>query len=551
MAIRDILVPQMGEGLQEVLISALLKRPGDSVERDEILYTMETDKADMDVESPHAGILREWLVEEGDVVSIGSPVARIETATADLEQDAPDPAALPKGTSAALPSRPGAAAPRRESRSRGGRAAGTVRGRSDVLVAPRARARCRELGLSEEEIAQIPADGILLPADVERYLAVREARGEGALPAPAEAAFEDLPLPRQQQVFNFRLKRSAEQVIPATMVRRLEWSRFEAAVEALRRRHVGVQVSDFDVFAYCVAQTSIDHPRFRSRLVAPATVRTHRHLNLGVAVQRGAEELVTAVVPRADRLDFPSFVTTAGEAVRRALEGEDQATDEVQLHLSFVSAYQITEAVPVVVAPAAAVLFLGAPFGPPSWREANLGTTFDHRLINGVGAAEFLNDLAGRLEQLGNEEPVAETVAGAPAALRDLLEAAAPDERRDRLEILVGEQIAALIERDPAEVRPEEPLRNLGLDSRLAVELTRRLASGLNLTLPPTLLWAYPTSAELASHLAQKLGGVVGADSEPAPRPELDGASVASLLDEIDRLSDDEAQDLLDDRLRT
>src|SRR6266404_5942461 len=78
MAILDVLVPQLGEGLQEVLVRKLLKKPGELVERDEPIYVMETDKADVEVESPYAGILKEWLVEEGKVLPIGALVARIE-----------------------------------------------------------------------------------------------------------------------------------------------------------------------------------------------------------------------------------------------------------------------------------------------------------------------------------------------------------------------------------------------------------------------------------------------------------------------------------------
>ena len=79
MAILDVVVPQLGEGLQEVLVQKLLKKPGELVERDEPIYIMETDKADVEVESPYAGTLKEWLVEEGKVLAVGALIARIES----------------------------------------------------------------------------------------------------------------------------------------------------------------------------------------------------------------------------------------------------------------------------------------------------------------------------------------------------------------------------------------------------------------------------------------------------------------------------------------
>ena len=69
--IREVRVPQLGEGLQEVRVLAFRKQPGERVRADEILFEMETDKAVVEVESRYAGILQEWLVEEGELVPIG------------------------------------------------------------------------------------------------------------------------------------------------------------------------------------------------------------------------------------------------------------------------------------------------------------------------------------------------------------------------------------------------------------------------------------------------------------------------------------------------
>lgn len=79
MALLDILIPQMGEGLQEVILVSRQKQPGEFVKRDELLYSMETDKAVMEVESPYEGVLKEWLAADGATLPIGATVARIET----------------------------------------------------------------------------------------------------------------------------------------------------------------------------------------------------------------------------------------------------------------------------------------------------------------------------------------------------------------------------------------------------------------------------------------------------------------------------------------
>ena len=78
MSILDVTIPQMGEGLQEARLVRFLKQPGDSINRDEPIFEMETDKATMEIEAPVSGVLVEWLVAEDAIVPIGEVVGRIE-----------------------------------------------------------------------------------------------------------------------------------------------------------------------------------------------------------------------------------------------------------------------------------------------------------------------------------------------------------------------------------------------------------------------------------------------------------------------------------------
>lgn len=86
MALIDIIMPRMGESIMECTVIAWLKQPGDRIEADESVLEVATDKVDTEVPAPQAGILKEILVHNGDVVAIGAPIARLETdvtATAD------------------------------------------------------------------------------------------------------------------------------------------------------------------------------------------------------------------------------------------------------------------------------------------------------------------------------------------------------------------------------------------------------------------------------------------------------------------------------------
>ncbi|HZO89590.1 MAG TPA: 2-oxo acid dehydrogenase subunit E2 [Chthonomonadaceae bacterium] len=383
MAIVDIPIPQMGEGLQEVILLGFHKKPGDHVKRDEPLYSMETDKAVMEVESPYEGVLKEWLAEEGAVLAIGAPVARMETE--DVEALATSaPSATAAVTAETLPEEPAA--------------------RSETVIPPRTRAYCREKGLSEEEMRRIPAPtGKLLPADVDAYL---KAKGEAEARARAEGAeaeakpYVEHALSQHHRTFIYRLRRSMQIVVPATARRSVEWGRIRRFAEGIRAQGGPLQPSSFQCFAYCVVQAVKEHPKFRSALIGDTTIREYRHVNIGIAVAVPEGELNTAVVQEADTLDFPAFIQAAQANIQRAREGEDQARQNTQLLLTYMGPYEIVDAVPVLVAPAAAVLFIGSPYEQNGELITNLALTFDHRLIQGIEAAEFLRAIAEKTRQI-------------------------------------------------------------------------------------------------------------------------------------------------------
>lgn len=380
MAIVEVIVPQLGEGLQEVRVMRFLKQPGDRVARDEHIYEMETDKANVEVESPYAGVIVEWLAKEGDILPIGAPIARMEVEGA-VEVAAPVAHAPAHPAPATAP----APAPVREP--------AAVGERLELVIPPRTRAYARQKGVSEEELRRIPAasGNKLMPEDIDAYLASRT--GDGA------AEYVDYPLPQQQRTFIYRLKRSTQLVVPATLRRPARWDAVQRIVAQFKANpNAPVQPSEFQVFAYCAAQATLQHPKFRSQLVGEETLRQYAHVNLGIAVARPGDELVTALVKNASALDFASFVRALQTQIRKARGGEDQADSSIQLLLTYMGGFQMVDAIPVLVSPAAAILFAGESFTLDGVPHVNLVLTFDHRLINGVGGAEFLNAVAENLE---------------------------------------------------------------------------------------------------------------------------------------------------------
>lgn len=377
--IEEIFIPQMGEGLQEVVILKFYKKPGDVVKRDETIYSMETDKAVLEVESPHDGVLREWLAEEGSVLPIGSPIARIEV-TSSVPTHSNAPSVYAEQERKTLPTSPA------------------------TVIPPRTRAYCKENGISEEEMLLIPTPtGKLLPEHVDAYLQTKKASTSvlpisATMSAPSSEEYVDRPLTTHQRTFIHRLKRSQQIVVPANAKRPINWGKIRAYVETLRDQEGLLQPSAFQTFAFCVAQAIKQHPRFRSALIGETTMREYPHVNLGIAVALAEGDLVTAVIPHADKLEFHAFIQAAQKHIQQARQGQDQATETTQFLLTYLGPYEIMDAIPVLVAPAVGVLFVGSPYQQEGKLLANLSLTFDHRLVQGMDAALFLQTIAQNVE---------------------------------------------------------------------------------------------------------------------------------------------------------
>lgn len=449
MASVDIKIPQLGEGLQEARVLRFLKQPGENVSRDEPIFEMETDKAVMEIESPTAGVLGTWQAQEDDVLPIGAVIGSIEEGSVnestETAADSSAAVAADKATRVAesvevtasngaqptlteMISDPAPVTPPQPA------TLDPTLALRNAQVPPRTRAYARSKGVSEDDLARLAqaSDERLMPEAIDRFLEMQArpslhsllGNASGVVPIPAAApsvspspaspdgiAYEDLPLPQRQRTLVYRLVRGTQAAVPATMEMAVGWS----AVEAVRTQFKNStlepsrQPSQFLLFAWCVAQAARNHPRFRASLPNDSTLRQYAHLNLGIAVARPDDELLLARVDNADALDFNTFIAAAQESIARARNGVDQATESMQISLTNMAGVGVRFGIPIVAAPAVATLFIGSPYdeayplpggGIGFRRLANMVITFDHRLANGIGAANFLTEIRQRVERL-------------------------------------------------------------------------------------------------------------------------------------------------------
>lgn len=330
---------------------------------------METDKAVMDVESAYEGTILEWLAAAEDVLPIGAEVARMEVAGPVEEEPAP-------------------------------KADSTQEPPARANIPPRTRAYAKEKGLTEEQLARLAAGSVkLMPEDIDAFLA-------GASDKP----YDEKPIPPKQRVLNSRMHRGGQLVVPGTISVAVNWEPIEAKRAELKAKGGDFQPSAFTMFGYAVARAVKDHPALKTSVVGEDTYRTYKQLSLGIAVSLPGDELVLAVVDGADELSWVDFAKKAREQIESARAGKDQANESVTLSLTNMQSFGLRDAVPVVVPPSVATLFIGEIYGAPVEvggslkirRTVNMALTFDHRAMNGVGAAHFINAVKKNVEAIAS-----------------------------------------------------------------------------------------------------------------------------------------------------
>lgn len=385
----SVRIPQIGEGLQEARLVAVLKQPGDFIKRDEPIYQMETDKAVMDVESPYEGKLLAWTSPVDTILPIGGEVATMDVADGVTEiAGSHGPAATEQVAATASSS-----------------VAQDASASRNANIPPRTRAYAKEKGISDTDLAGIPsASGKLMPSDIDAFLS-----GGAAKPAAkAPEGYKEAPVAPKQRLLASRLVRGTQLVVPGTITVAVDWEPLENLRTRMKAKGGDFQPSAFTYFAYAVAQALKEYPAFRSTLVGDDTLRTYDHAALGIAVGLPGDELVLAVVEDSDALSWPEFAARARQKIDLARGGQDQANEAVTMSLTNMQSFGLRDAVPVVVPPSVGTLFLGEVYNGISQtskelkicRMANLALTFDHRILNGVGAANFINKVKENVESI-------------------------------------------------------------------------------------------------------------------------------------------------------
>ena len=420
----DIRVPDLGS-FKDVAVIELLVAPGDTLEVDTPIATLETDKATMDVPSSAAGTVVALHLSRGMKMNSGDLVATIETGAGVAAVSAPP--AVAAVTSPSAPSAPPAPAPAPAAAAPPAVGADVRRdlapiegsGSSDAHAGPSVRRLARELGV---DLSRVPGSGIkgrISHEDVKAWVK-RALSGALApvtpslpkLPVVDHASFgpvETRPLTRVQRISGPRLQASWINIPHVTQFDEADITDLEALRQALKSEAAaqGVKLTPLAfVVAACVRALQ-EFPGFNASLdESGQNLVFKKYFNLGFAADT-PQGLMVPVIRDADRKDIYAIARDLAALSERARVGKLAAADMQGgcFTVSSLGGIGGTAFTPIINPPEVAILGVSRSVMRPVWRDGAfvprlmlpLSLSYDHRVIDGAAGVRFTSWLAGRL----------------------------------------------------------------------------------------------------------------------------------------------------------
>lgn len=438
MAQVELIMPKMGESIMEATVLKWLKQPGDSVELDEAVLEIATDKVDSEVPSPVAGVLSQILYQEGDVVEVGKAIAIIATEGEEVGA-APAPAAEP----APAPAEPVAAqpapadvatvaAPLQQSSENG-------HANVDRFYSPLVLNIARQEGISMTELEQMPGTGKGGRVTKKDILAYVKQRGEApavvsapsstavaapaAAPAPATTSspapsisgeVEIVEMDRMRKLIADHMVRSKQtsphvtSFVEADVTSIVQWRN---RVKKSFQEKTGQKLTFTPIFMEAVIRAIRDFPMINVS-VDGDRILVKKNINIGMAAALPTGNLIVPVIKNADQLNLTGLATQVNDLAGRAREGKLKP-DEIDggtYTISNVGTFGNVMGTPIINQPQVAILALGAIRKKPAVIETPQGDfigvrhmmflshAYDHRVVDGFLGGSFVRKVADYLE---------------------------------------------------------------------------------------------------------------------------------------------------------
>lgn len=432
MALVELIMPKMGESIMEATVLTWLKKEGDTIEQDESVLEVATDKVDTEVPSTHAGVLKEILAKDGDVVEVGKPIAIIATEG----EDAGAPAA-PKAEAKAEPKpevKVEAAAPVAASNGAVHKTPVT----SDRFYSPLVKNIAKEEGIPLEELDTLPGsgkDGRVTKNDIIAYVETRGSQPVAApTPASAPAQVAAKPAPAAPKVpasisagdeiieMDRMRKMIAERMVDSKRIAPHVTSFVEADVTNIVfwrnrmkndfKKREGGNLTFTPIFIHAVAKAIKDYPMINVQVDGDRIIKK-KDINIGMAVALPSGNLIVPVIRNADQLNLTGLANKVNDLAIRARDNK-LSPDELSggtFTISNVGSFGNVMGTPIIMQPQVGILALGAIVKKPAVIETPSGDaiairhkmflshSYDHRVVDGSLGGMVVRRVADYLER--------------------------------------------------------------------------------------------------------------------------------------------------------
>ncbi|MEO6806980.1 MAG: 2-oxo acid dehydrogenase subunit E2 [Edaphobacter sp.] len=407
----EVLMPQMGESITEGTITKWLKKVGDSVQRDEPIFEISTDKVDAEIPSPVAGVLSEIKVAEGATVTINTVVAVIGGTAGKPAAAAASAPAAPASAPAATPAS----------------AAATVAEGERVRSSPLVRKIAKDNNVDLTKVPGTGASGRITKTDIVGHLeqgSKPAASAPASVSPPAPAATkpnapqplpgELVPMSKMRSIIAQRMVESKHTSPHVHTVFKVDMTRIVKIREKEKSKYEqrnGVKLTYMPFITRAAIVALRKHPIVNGSIESSA-IRYNKNINIGIAV---ALEwgLIVPVIKQAEEKNFLGVARAIVDVAERA-RGKKLAPDEISggtFTLTNSGIFGEQFGTPIINQPQSAILGIGGlnkeaevltdkdgndSIAIRSIQRFTLG--FDHRIVDGADAGKFMSDFKAYLE---------------------------------------------------------------------------------------------------------------------------------------------------------
>ncbi|MFC6997553.1 dihydrolipoamide acetyltransferase family protein [Rufibacter roseus] len=453
MALVEMVMPKMGESIMEGTVLKWLKQVGDTIEQDESVLEVATDKVDTEVPAIQGGVLKEILVQEGQVVAVGAPIAVISTGGDEGSSSTSAPAQASEAPSApaAQPTTQPAAHPAEAPQASAQTTQRLEQPASGRFYSPLVLNIAREEGISMQELEYIPGtgkEGRVSKKDILEYVANRQSGAQTApaqpqpavqpqaqapaqpsAPQPAASAPASAPsAPAQSYSGNVEIiemdrmrKMISQRMVDSKRISPHVTSFVEADVtnivnwrnknkDAYKKRE-GENLTFTPIFIEAIVKAIKDFPMINVSVDGDKIIKK-RDINIGVAVALPSGNLIVPVIHNADQMNLNGLSKKLNDLANRARINKLTPADlsDPTYTISNVGSFGNVMGTPIIMQPQVAIMAVGAIKKKPAVIETPEGDligirqfmflshSYDHRVVDGSLGGMFVRRVADYLE---------------------------------------------------------------------------------------------------------------------------------------------------------